>query len=358
MTERVTVIIPTFQRAELLRRALRSATQQTFPEICICVYDNASQDDTAEVVEHEAASDPRVRYHRQPANVGSFDNFTYGMQRVQTEFFSFLSDDDVLFPEFLTTAVRALDRETDAMLFAGSTLEFGEDGTLRYAPVACWPREGRFDPPSGAWQMLGNKHPTWTSIVFRKAVIDRIGLLDRQAGAPCDLDYELQVAAHFPIVVSFQPCAAYVRHEQAFSNREDTSVIAGYRHIAAKIADDQTLPLGARGALARAIDDQTRLKLVEIAVKAVVRRDDGVAKNALELLRRERPSIVTLAVRALLPVCLWLQPARSALRRAESLRVSLRARRAAVLTARSVGGDNRMRTELAAWASQLDATAP
>jgi len=337
VTARVTVIIPTYRRPQLLQRAIGSVLQQTFRAFRACVYDNASGDETASVVAAASAQDSRLEYHVQPVNVGAFDNFVSGMEHVETEFFSFLSDDDVLFPAFLTTAVRELDRHPDAMMFAGSTLEFNDAGTVQYAPVARWPREGQYDPPEALWHMLGNRHPTWTSILFRRAVIDRIGVLDKRAGAPCDLDYELQVAAHFPIVISFELCAAYVRHAQAGSQREDTSVIAGYQHIAEKFRADTALAPKVRNEIANAIERQLRLKLAEIAVKSVVRGDDPVARDALALLKKYRPTPLGTLARATLPIAMKVPFARGMVAAAESVRLQLRAANAKRLTARRSG---------------------
>ena len=264
--------------------------RQTYRDLQVCVYDNASSDETGRVIAGFAQSDDRVRYHRQPVNIGGFDNFSYGMARVETEFFSFLSDDDVLYPQFLEAAVAALERHPDAMMFAGSTLELGEDGRLQYAPVARWPREGRYDPPEGARAMLGNKHPTWTAVLFRRASIERLGLIDPQTGACSDLDYELQIAAHFPIVVSYQPCAAFVRHGQAYSMREDTSVISGYRRMAEKFAADSGLAPAGRAGMARSLARQTSTKLVEIA-----------ANHNLELASRNLEGVKLVAPHALQP---------------------------------------------------------
>ncbi|MCR4298181.1 MAG: glycosyltransferase, partial [Gallionella sp.] len=99
----ITTIIPTYRRPVLLRRAILSALHQTYPHVRVCVYDNASGDETESVVDETesvvkeiARHDPRVKYHRHPRNIGSYNNFNYGIREVETEFFSLLSDDDVL----------------------------------------------------------------------------------------------------------------------------------------------------------------------------------------------------------------------------------------------------------------------
>ena len=345
---RVTVIVPTFQRGALIGRALRSVLSQTYADLQVCVYDNASTDNTAEEVRKLATGDARLRYHRRSANIGAFANFNDGMAHVETEFFSFLSDDDIIYPNFLELAVSALDANPDAMMFAGSTLELNDEGGVQYAPVARWPREGRYDPPSGAWQMLDNKHPTWTGVLFRRAVIDRIGLLDAGAGTACDLEYELHLAAQFPIVVSYQACAAYIRHEQAGSERQDTSVIAGYRYIASKVAQDASLPARVRTALAKRLEKQLQMKLIEIAAKATMRQDDVTAADAVRMLAHEPVTLAGVIARCAIPICVRVPAARAALQRIDRVRRHLRAKSAQRLDARArrkdTGGAQRARS--------------
>ena len=104
----VTAVIPTYRRPELLQRAIRSVLAQTHRDVRVHVYDNASGDATEDVVRAIAASDARVTYHAQPSNIGATRNFQYGMRDVKTPYFSCLSDDDVLFPDFYATALAAM----------------------------------------------------------------------------------------------------------------------------------------------------------------------------------------------------------------------------------------------------------
>jgi Glycosyl transferase family 2 len=335
----VTVIIPTFRRPASLKRALASVKSQTFADFRACVYDNASGDDTKQVVAEFSERDPRFEYFEHPLNIGALANFIYGMQQVETPLFSFLSDDDFLYPDFFSIGVRALEQHQAAMMFAGSTLELSESGELLYAPVALWPREGQYDPPEGAWRMLDNRHPTWTSVFFRREVIDRFGLLDVSVGQPSDLDYELQVAAHYPIVISYAACAAYVRHEQANSTQEDSSVTAGYRRMAEKFAADPSLAPGVGKALAAALRRQANRKLLEISVKSIVRGNDAVATDASRLLREDGGLAGALAAWNL-ALCMRLPVARRLLASAERERLRLRARKAVRLTRTNVDGAN------------------
>lgn len=327
MTPTVTTVIPTFRRPALLRRAIRSALAQTYPHVRVRVFDNASGDETQRVVEELAAADPRVEYHRHPTNIGVFENFLFGMRAVDTPLFSFLSDDDVIFPNFYELAVAAIEAHPNAMLFAGSTLEFGERGGLLYAPLAYWPREGVFEPPEGALRMLDNHHPTWTGIVFRREVTDRVGLLDRDVGLPSDLDYALRAAARFPMLVSFAPCAAYITHAGSNSMSETVAVVPGYEKMIQTLGDDERIDAATRSELRRRLLAQVRGKLLEISVKSLVRGDaEGSRAAALMLRDRYHARASGSALLALRAACVAVPPLHRALAWAEGVRLRARAR--------------------------------
>ena len=242
----ITTIIPTFRRPRLLRRAIRSVLAQTYPHFQVCVHDNASGDETASVVAELAKADPRVQYHCQPENVGAFRNFVYGAQCVETAFFSFLSDDDLLLPSFFQTAIEGFEKHPEAVFSATATIYMDEGGTILEAPVLQW-EPGLYRPPAGLQAILKHGHPAWTGIVFRREVWDDVGGLDEAVGPPGDLDFEMRIAAHFPIVVSTLPGAIFVIHPSSVSgSRQFDLTWPSWSRLIVNITRDEGIPIEIR----------------------------------------------------------------------------------------------------------------
>jgi hypothetical protein len=304
--------------------------RQTYSDFRVCVYDNASGDETQAVVSEAAAGDPRVVYYRHAENIGGAGNFLFGMKRIDTPYFSFLSDDDVVLPHFFESAMAGFERCPAALMSAASTVEVSADGALRYVPLALWEREGAYDPPAGAFAMLDNRHPTWTAILFRREALERVGFLDPDVGPPSDLDYELRVAVRFPIVVSFRPCGAYVSHPESGSVRETASVADGFARMCANLESDGRIDAATRARLTGRLRRQLRLKLIEIWVKSLVRADDAAALEAATSMRdRHGPRLLGMLLVLGWYACTRVAPARSGLRWIESVRLAMRAKRAA-----------------------------
>jgi len=94
---RVSVIIPTFNRAYCLPTALGSLQQQTYPDWEALVIDDGSKDDTAAVVQRLAAADPRIKYHHQQ-NGGVSAARNRGLDLSEGEWVAFLDSDDAWEP--------------------------------------------------------------------------------------------------------------------------------------------------------------------------------------------------------------------------------------------------------------------
>ncbi|MCW2950154.1 MAG: hypothetical protein JWN41_1167 [Thermoleophilia bacterium] len=92
----VSILIPTYNRAELLREALESASNQTYANLEILVSDNRSTDATAALLTEATAADPRIRGWVNDANVGSQENYRVLLREARGEFVKFLDDDDLL----------------------------------------------------------------------------------------------------------------------------------------------------------------------------------------------------------------------------------------------------------------------
>jgi glycosyltransferase involved in cell wall biosynthesis len=104
----LSVGIPTFNRAEKLRRAAESVLRQTHASLELVISDNASSDATAALCAELCARDARVRYLRSETNRGPTANFNILYQAVCGEYAMVLSDDDWLEPDYLERCLEGL----------------------------------------------------------------------------------------------------------------------------------------------------------------------------------------------------------------------------------------------------------
>ena len=123
----VSVIMPTFQRAEVITSAIRSVVAQTYENWELVIVDDGGLDDTEAIVQR--ISDPRITYIRLRENVGQAQARNSGIENSTGEVIAYLDSDDTWDPGFLTVSVGALqaDPEID-MVYSAQALWRGTAG--------------------------------------------------------------------------------------------------------------------------------------------------------------------------------------------------------------------------------------
>jgi hypothetical protein len=105
----VTIAIPTFNRATWLKGCVHAALAQTYQNFEILVSDNASTDETAEVLQE--ITDHRLRVIRQKSNIGFLPNWQTCVAEAKGEYVVFVADDDLIAPWFLDRCVALIRKE-------------------------------------------------------------------------------------------------------------------------------------------------------------------------------------------------------------------------------------------------------
>lgn len=114
------VIIPTFNRADLLRQTLESVWRQTFTDYEVIVVDDGSTDDTAAVLAEVA---PKTNLITQQ-NAGPGIARNKGAENARGEYLAFLDSDDLWFPWTLETVAKLIDQHDRPALISASRISF------------------------------------------------------------------------------------------------------------------------------------------------------------------------------------------------------------------------------------------
>ena len=102
------ILIPVFNRENLVQRAIQAAVDQTLRDIEIIVVDNASTDSTWEVVQGLAGMDGRIRAFRNETNLGPVRNWQRCVEYAQAPFSKILFSDDLIATNYLERTIPAL----------------------------------------------------------------------------------------------------------------------------------------------------------------------------------------------------------------------------------------------------------
>jgi len=95
--------MPVYNGTKFIREALDSLLAQTFTDFELIISDNASTDDTEAICREYAAKDQRIRYVRQPENLGASANYKYVLDESVAEYFMWAAADDVWDEHWIAT---------------------------------------------------------------------------------------------------------------------------------------------------------------------------------------------------------------------------------------------------------------
>jgi hypothetical protein len=141
MIPKVSVVLPTHDRAGLVGRAITSVLTQTVSDLELVVVDDGSTDDTATVLAEYAADDPRLRVVRTDG-VGAGAARNAGLDAVSSEIVGFLDDDDEWLPEKLELQLRLLEADRNVALVGCHHLLVGGPEEVAYVGPTTWPAPG------------------------------------------------------------------------------------------------------------------------------------------------------------------------------------------------------------------------
>lgn len=275
---RTTILIPTYNRARWLPGAIESVLAQTERDFALVISDNASTDETPQVVARY--DDPRITYVRREENCGLNAHYNSWFERIETEFLFVIPDDDRLLPDALATTEAALDANPSAAFVHAQVDVIDEHDALIAAAHDMTGLKGD-TVESGAEfirRSMEMSYRVHASTVNLRTEAVRTTLLDERDYPVTDLGHWMRVALGYDIVFMARPLARYRIHSGAYSAGaaqvteggyiQGTERIEKFLDVKLRFIDEHSARLDATGALRRSAHRAFRRELLEHAAGA------------------------------------------------------------------------------------------
>ena len=209
---KISVCVPTYNRAHYLRQALESVRCQTLQDFEIIIYDDASTDETQWVVEN--MRDGRTRYFRQPRNVGIAANRNSCLAVARGRYIAWLDSDDIYQPEMLAVQSAVLDRHPHVGLVHGAYEVIDCEGRR----LADWPlpfTHSLVEPGKDAFrELVLSNYVTAPTVMVRRKCYNRAGhYATTLRNSSEDWDMWLRIALHFDLAYTATVVAQYRQHD-------------------------------------------------------------------------------------------------------------------------------------------------
>ncbi|WJM52129.1 glycosyltransferase [Pseudomonas asiatica] len=216
----LSVVIPTYNYGRYLAQCVQSVLDQGVDDIEILVLDNASTDDTTQVMA-AFASNPRVRYIRNRYNYGPGYNWRNGLRVAQGRYFTFLSADDYFNPGHLSSLLPTL--ESQPHVAVGYTSISWVDGSGQALNQPRHPGYRSGDYLGGrnevADLLIYDSYMTPSAVIYRREVFCRVWNPSNSYGAG-DWEMVVQMAESHPDFAYVDaPGVSYRWHGAQYSNQ-------------------------------------------------------------------------------------------------------------------------------------------
>ena len=253
----ISVIVPTYNRAQLLARALQSVVTQATPPMEVIVVDDGSNDGTEEVV---CTRFPQVQYIRQN-NQGVSNTRNRGIEAARGDWLAFLDSDDEWLPQKLASQKEMLAANSQYKIC--HTDEIWIRNSTRVNAMKKHTKAGGFIFE----RCLPLCVVSPSSVLIHRSVFDEVGLFNEDLPACEDYDLWLRICARFPVLYIDRPLIIkHGGHADQLSHRYPA--MDRFRIIALEnILQENLSPQHYRAALVMLI------KKIDIYLQGTIKRD-------------------------------------------------------------------------------------
>ena len=206
-----------FNGAAYLRETIESILNQTYGEFKFLIVDNASTDNSREIV--RSYNDPRIHLEALPKNIGQVAALNKGLDMIDTPFVARMDADDISLPERFQRQITFMERHPETGICGTFAVAF-TTGNRSPKPI----KENKWEKPCSPQDIKARLlfgccmvHP---SVIMRKNLLDKYNLrYNEQIGFSEDWDLWLRASQHFPLANIPEYLLRYRIHGGSVSSR-------------------------------------------------------------------------------------------------------------------------------------------
>ncbi len=235
----LSVLLANYNHARFIGEALTAILSQSPAAGEVVVADDASTDNSVEIINEFRARHPHIRLIRNERNGGVVNNCNVLLRAATGKYLVFAAADDRVLPGFFAHALTAFERFPSAGLVSGISKVMTEDGTdLGEFHRPMWASDVRWLPPPDARRML-ERYGSWfmgNATMYRRESLLSVGPFHQQLGAFCDGFASMAIAMRDGVCFVPEPFGMWRRMESGFA-ATDTSGEERYFQIVGKAVE-------------------------------------------------------------------------------------------------------------------------
>ncbi len=217
---KISVILPTYNRADLFGKAVRSVLNQTYQNFELIIVDDGSKDNTTKVMEE--FTDSRIKYLVHHQNRGAAAARNTGIKCAKGEYIAFQDSDDEWFPNKLELQMEIFNKlPYNVGIIYTDMLRIKEGGKAEYWSSPTVTNKSLINPTTLDYQVI---NIGIQSTLIKKYCFDEVGLLDENFKKYVDLELFLRLIQKYDFYHVKKPLVKYYTTQGISSNLKEDSI--------------------------------------------------------------------------------------------------------------------------------------
>jgi glycosyltransferase involved in cell wall biosynthesis len=211
----VSVCIPSYNASRYIGATIKSVLDSTHSNLEVIVNDDASTDNTREIV--ASFGDERIRFFQNESNLGVPRNWNRALKRAAGEFVGLLNHDDLYGPFWLTFAAHVLEKHPHVGWVVTKFRIINDKGET-LGVESRFPATGEYGQRE-AFLCVAKLDGLGPGYIARREILEEAGYYDEDAGPSADNDLFLRLASRYPLYYSNNPHTAWRWHADNLTHR-------------------------------------------------------------------------------------------------------------------------------------------
>lgn len=194
-SEKVSICIPTYNNADVIGATLEGILHQTYQNLEVVIVDDASTDDTIQVI--EKYKDSRIKLWQNDRNLGMAGNWNRCVELASSKYIKLVCADDILVPECVETELKAMLSQRKVVMTINDSIMVNSQ-KKKLGVFGRYPKKGLMDGRKLARKALivNNYFGMPCAVMFRKDIFEKVGGFDDSYKYILDFDLWLSMAVY------------------------------------------------------------------------------------------------------------------------------------------------------------------
>jgi len=229
MMQKISVVLPVYNGADYLAASIQSVINQTYQNWEMIIVDDASTDNTPEIIAHFMKKDKRIQSFANPENIQLPESLNAGFKKASGEYFTWTSDDNIYDENAFKSMAEVLDNTEQCGLVFCDTYYINHSGDIVGDNAAAGVEKNQ--------QGLLLSNCINACFMYRRSAADFVGGYDPNMILVEDYDYWLRISFHYQVKHIAKKLYAYRLHDKNLSYTKKDEVSRQFAAVHVKHFD-------------------------------------------------------------------------------------------------------------------------